>query len=114
MDLNSYGNAIGRVEPGTFVPDIAPSKPPASQPLPDGDNESAIASFRDTVKSLLGSVNDKMTEANQKSEDVASGRSNDLTGTVKSVEEAGLAFQFTMAMRNKLMEAYSEVERMQF
>jgi flagellar hook-basal body complex protein FliE len=31
---------------------------------------------------------------------------------VTSVEEANLALQYTMAIRTKLLDAYSEVERM--
>jgi flagellar hook-basal body complex protein FliE len=30
-----------------------------------------------------------------------------------AVEEANIAFQFTMEVRNRLMEAYNEVMRMQ-
>ena len=36
MDIESYGSAIARVSPGSFVPDIAPkTQAPASQLLPD-------------------------------------------------------------------------------
>jgi flagellar hook-basal body complex protein FliE len=112
MNIDPYGSAISKVSPGTFVPDVAPGAP-ASQPLPD-DQSGAVASFKDTVKSLLGDVNDKMVNASQMSQDLATGKSRDYDGTIKSVEEASLAFQFTMAVRNKLMEAYAEVQQMQF
>ena len=109
-----YGSAISKVVPGTFVPDIGASAP-KSQPLGDdvaGVAGSAGASFKDTVKGLLSDVNDKMVTADQKSTDLALGKSHDLDGTVKSVEEAGLAMQFTLSIRNKLLEAYQEIERM--
>jgi flagellar hook-basal body complex protein FliE len=112
MDIDPYGSAIGRVNPGTFVPDVAPGAP-ASQPLPD-DGGTAATSFRDTVKSMLDDVNTKMTTAGQMSQDLAMGKSNDFDGTIKSVEEATLAFQFTMAIRNKLLDAYQEVQQQQF
>lgn len=112
MDINPYGNAIGHVAPGTFVPDMAPAAP-AAQPLPESDN-SATTSFRDTVKSMLSDVNDKIVGAQQQSVDYATGKTNDLDKTVKSLEEASLAFQFTQSIRNKLMEAYTEVQQMQF
>jgi len=47
------------------------------------------------------------------SEDLATGKSNDYEGTIKGLEEASLAFQFTMSVRNKLMEAYTEIQQMQ-
>jgi flagellar hook-basal body complex protein FliE len=63
---------------------------------------------------MLGNVNDQMMTAQQKSTDLALGKSKDEVGTVKAVEEAALAMQFTLAVRNKVMDAYQEVQRMQF
>jgi flagellar hook-basal body complex protein FliE len=113
MDIQSYGSTMGRVNPGTFVPDIAAPGAPASEPLSSGDVSTAGSSFRDTLSTLLGGVNDKMTDASQMSQDLATGKSNDFNGTIKSVEEASLAFQFTMAVRNKLMDAYTEIQQTQ-
>jgi flagellar hook-basal body complex protein FliE len=115
MDIQSYGSAISSVTPGTFVPDISP-KPPASTPLdagasPDG---TAAASFKDTVRGLLNDVNDKMSTASANSVALATGQSSDFDGTIKSVEEASLAFQFTESVRSKIMEAYTEIQQMQF
>jgi flagellar hook-basal body complex protein FliE len=111
MEIDPYASAIDRVSPGTFVPDIAP-KAPASEPLAGA--AAPGTSFKDTVKSLLGDVNDKLVTAGQMSQDLATGKSNNFDGTIKSVEEASLAFEFTQAVRNKLMDAYTEVQQMQF
>ena len=114
MEIESYGSAIRSVAPGTFVPDMAPQAP-ASQPLEGGQPDgTAAVSFRDTVRSMLDQVNDKMTTASQNSVDLATGRSSDFDGTIKSVEEAGLAFSFTEAVRSKIMESYTEIQQMQF
>ena len=115
MEIQSYGSAISSVQPGTFVPDIS-SKAPASTPLDAGDSPdgTAAASFKDTVKGLLNDVNDKMNTASSNSVALATGQSNDLDGTIKSVEEASLAFQFTESVRSKIMEAYTEIQQMQF
>ena len=113
MEIDPYVSVMSKVTPGSFVPDIAPSGP-AVKPLSGDDAGAGAVSFKDTVKSLLGNVNDKMAGASQMSQDLATGKSNDYDGTIKSVEEASLAFQFTMAIRNKLMDAYSEIQQMQF
>lgn len=107
MDVD-FGKAMSRVVPGTFVPDIGASSPKSEPLVPE-----AGPSFKDTVKSFLNDVNDKMVVADEKSRDLAIGKSHDLEGTVKSVEEAGLAMQFTLSIRNKLLEAYQEIQRMQ-
>ncbi|MDE2482996.1 MAG: flagellar hook-basal body complex protein FliE [bacterium] len=116
MDVNAYGDAIAKVAPGSFVPDISPQGP-RSEPLGDdllGGAGASNVSFKDTVKQMLGNVNDQMVTAQQKSEDLALGKSHDLEGTVKAVEEASLGMQFTLAVRNKILDAYQEVQRMQF
>lgn len=115
MDINSnYGDAMSKVSPGTFAPDISPQGPTA-EPLPeDATGAAGGVSFKDTLAGMLNHVNDQMTDAQQKSEDYALGKSNDLEGTVKSVEEAGLAMQMTLSVRNKIMSAYTEISQMQF
>ena len=115
MEINSYSDAMSKVTPGTFAPDISPQGP-QTQPLPD-DNGLAGAggvSFKDTLAGMGSNVNDQMTQAEQMSTDYALGKSHDLEGTVKSVEEAGLAMQMTLSVRNKIMAAYTEISQMQF
>ncbi|MGC2129088.1 MAG: flagellar hook-basal body complex protein FliE [Candidatus Aquilonibacter sp.] len=115
MEISDYGDAMSKVAPGTFAPDISPQGP-QSEPLTDdmGVAGAGGVSFKDTLSGMLTRVNDQMTDAEQKSTDYALGKSNDLEGTVKSVEEAGLAMQMTMSVRNKLMSAYTEISQMQF
>ena len=113
MDLN-YADAMNLVKPGAFVPDIGSEPAPKVTPIPDGAHPGdAIPSFKDTVKGFLADVNTKLLTSDQNTKDLATGKTNDLTKVVTSVEEANLAMQFTLAMRTKLIEAYQEVARMQ-
>jgi flagellar hook-basal body complex protein FliE len=118
MDITtSYAGAMSAVSPGTFAPDMSPLV--KAEPLPDDGTDTASAgagavTFKNALKDMLSNVNDQMVTAEQKSSDLALGKSNDLEGTVKSLEEAGLSMQMTMAVRNKLMDAYTEVNRMTF
>jgi len=114
MDINSYGDAMAKVAPGTFVPDIGTPLAPQSEPLPEEAAGAGAGSFKATLAGMLEHVNTQMVDAQQKSEDFALGKTNDLEGTVKSVEEAGLAMQMTLAVRNKIMQAYTEISQMQF
>jgi flagellar hook-basal body complex protein FliE len=111
-----YGSAISKVIPGTFVPDIGAAatldERPNVSPIP-GAGEVQGPSFKDTVKSMLTDVNDKINLSDQATRDLADGKTNDLQKVVTSVEEANLALNFTMAMRSKLLEAYTEISRMQ-
>lgn len=113
MDINSaYNAAMSNAIPGSFVPDIAPGSDPKTEAIPGGAPAGG-PSFKDTVKSLLDGVNDKVTQSDQATRDLATGRTNDVSHVVTSVEEANLAMQFTLAIRNKLLDAYTEISRMQ-
>jgi len=115
-----YGSAISKIMPGTFVPDLGAAtkldETPNVGPIPGGAGavgESGGTSFKDTVKAMLADVNDKVNASDQATRDLADGKTNDLQKVVTSVEEANLALNFTMAMRSKLLEAYTEISRMQ-
>jgi len=111
MDISAtYRAAMSSAIPGTFVPDIGAA--PKTDVIPGG-GEAPGASFKDTVKSFLDDVNTKVTQSDQLSRDLATGRTNDVGKVVTSVEEASLAMQFTLAIRNKLLEAYTTVSQMQ-
>ncbi len=113
MDINTnYESAVSKTIPGTFVPDIGGgSNDPQTQAIPGG-GESGL-SFKDTVKSMLGNVNDQVNQSDSLSRDLATGRTNDVSKVVTSVEEANLSMEFTLAIRNKLLDAYTEISRMQ-
>src|SRR5437660_2510147 len=109
MDIPSFGNSMSKVVPGTFVPDIGTSNAPNTAPIPGGEaggvtGAAGTASFSDTLKGMLSDVNDKVNISDQNTRDLASGKTNDMTKVVTSVEEANLAMQFTLSMRNKLLE----------
>lgn len=113
MDINSsYNAAMSKAIPGSFVPDIAPGAEPKTEAIP-GDAAAGGVSFKDTVKSFLGDVNEKVNQSDQLTRDLATGRTNDVGKVVTSVEEANLSMQFTLAIRNKLLDAYTEISRMQ-
>lgn len=112
MDINSaYDAAMRSAVPGTFVPDIG-SNDVKTEAIPGGAATGA-PSFKDTVKSFLADVNDKVNTSNQLSRDLATGKTNDVSKVVTSVEEANLSMQFTLAIRNKLLDAYREISQMQ-
>lgn len=113
MDINTkYTEAMRSAIPGTFVPDIGSSSADVPTTSIPGGADGAT-SFKDTVKSFLSDVSDKVSQSDQLSRDLATGKTNDVSKVVTSVEEANLAMSFTLAIRNKLLDAYTEVSRMQ-
>jgi flagellar hook-basal body complex protein FliE len=70
-------------------------------------------SFGDMLSSKLGEVTNLQDQANQAAQAVASGQSDDLAGASIAVEKASIAIELTGAIRNKALEAYQDVMRMQ-
>jgi flagellar hook-basal body complex protein FliE len=106
-------SAIGNAIPGTFVPDIGKTdEAPAVSAIPAADL-SGTMSFKDYVVKQMTDVNDKLNVADANTRDLATGVTDDIDKVTTSVEEANLALQHMMAIRSKLLDAYSEISRMQ-
>lgn len=77
------------------------------------EKEREKVSFGDTIKGFLEAVNEAQKNSMEKVSNVIRGESDDLTGAMVSLEEARLSFNLMLEIRNKLIEAYKEIERMQ-
>lgn len=79
------------------------------------ENENQNINFQDVFKETIEKVNELQMEANQKSIDFALGGINapDIHEVMISMEKASLALNLTIEIRNKLVEAYQEIMRMQ-
>ena len=70
--------------------------------------------FEDTLKSLVSSVDSQLKEAGQMTEDFATGKNQSLHEVMIASEKAGISLKFLIQIRNKLLEAYQEIMRMNF
>lgn len=64
-------------------------------------------------KELVGKVNDLQTQADNKIKNMVTGESRELHEVMIAVEKANISFQFLTQVRNKAIEAYQDVMRMQ-
>jgi flagellar hook-basal body complex protein FliE len=71
-------------------------------------------SFGRTLDSLIDHVDGQIKEADTKTRDFALGRSTDMVDVMVSTEKASVSFQFLLQIRNKLLEGYQEIMRMNF
>ena len=69
--------------------------------------------FGDTISDFLKAVNDNQKESSQKVQDVIQGKSENLHEAMTKLEESKLSFQLMLEIRNKLLDGYKEIERMQ-
>ena len=71
------------------------------------------ASFVDALKDSIKRVGELEKEADKETEKLAKMESDDVTSTMMAIEKADLTFQLMMQVRNKIIDAYQEIMRMQ-
>ncbi len=79
-----------------------------SQPLKKDESPK----FADTLKGMINQVDELQKASGQSTKDFIAGENIDLHEVMAAGQEAQLSFQFMMEMRNKLLEAYQEINRM--
>lgn len=70
-------------------------------------------SFFDTLKQKLDEVNDKQIQADDITDQFVKGDDVDIHQVMLSTEEAKMSLELAVQIRNKLVEAYQEINRMQ-
>jgi len=70
-------------------------------------------SFSSLLKDKLDEVNDKQISADNAMESFVKGEGTDVHEVMLSAEEAKMSLQLAVQVRNKLVEAYQEINRMQ-
>ena len=69
--------------------------------------------FESRMQELLTETNSSQIQADESVRAMAAGEEVDLHGTMIALEKAGLTMKLTVAVRNKALEAYHEIMRMQ-
>ena len=69
--------------------------------------------FGDVLNQFVSEVNDKQIASGQAVNDLHSGKDIPLHQAMIAMQEAGVAFQLMVEVRNKLLEGYQELMRMQ-
>jgi flagellar hook-basal body complex protein FliE len=109
-----YASALSSIVPTNFVPDIGKNtETPDVTAIPGVAQTDAGATLKDTLEKMLSDVNDKVVTSDANTRDYATGATDDVQKVVTSVEEANLSMQYMMAIRSKLLDAYSEISRLQ-
>lgn len=68
------------------------------------------SSFADTLKQSINEVSKMQQDASQAVEDLASGKTENVSGVMTAMEKSDLAFKTLLAIRSKLMDAYEEIK----
>jgi flagellar hook-basal body complex protein FliE len=70
--------------------------------------------FLETLRGAMDQVNQLQQTADAKVAGMLDGNGMDVHSAMIAVEKADLSFQLMMQVRNKIVQAYQEISRMQF
>lgn len=69
--------------------------------------------FTNWLKTEMHQLNEQITSSENKLEHLATGEYNNLHDVMMSLEKAKLSFELVVQVRNKLLEGYQKIMRMQ-
>lgn len=97
---------ISPISSGAILPDMpTPAAKPNSAGGPD--------SFGATLQGAVREVNGLQVQADKVAAKLATGNIEDVHQAMIAMQKASLAMQFTVQVRNKVIEAYQEIMRTQ-
>lgn len=79
----------------------------------DKSEEKKDISFFDILKEELNEVNEKQVKAEDLTESFIKGDNVDIHEVMLGTEEAKMSLELAVQIRNKIVEAYQEISRMQ-
>jgi flagellar hook-basal body complex protein FliE len=84
-----------------------------AQVSPQSSVEGPGPSFSETLKEAVQSVNDLQKKSDAAMQNLATGRTDNVAEVMIASEKADIALKLMVQVRNKMIEAYQEVMRMQ-
>ncbi len=77
------------------------------------NKEQDIKGFACYLNNAISKTNEIIIQADNISNQFAAGKTDDIHKVLIAVEKADIALQFTLQVRNKIIDAYNEIMRMQ-
>ncbi len=84
-----------------------------NEPAKKAEKPVSGKSFQDTLKESMEKVNELQKEADEAVKKLATGQGGNIHETMLAIEKADISFRMMMQIRNKIVEAYEEIWRMQ-
>jgi flagellar hook-basal body complex protein FliE len=111
--VSKVANPIQEPGQGRTIPlqDLQKLNPSIS--VPSSEHVQGTGSFQNVLGDFLKEVSDKQVVANDTVNGLMSGKNVSLHQAMISMEEASVSFQLMLEVRNKLLDSYQELMRMQ-
>jgi flagellar hook-basal body complex protein FliE len=80
----------------------------------DAGGDAGGGNFSDVLKSAVSTVDQLHDNAASQVANLVQGGGGDINSVMIAVEKADVSFQLMMQVRNKIVSAYQDIEKMQF
>ena len=100
------------VDPGQIGGIGGPEGLQPVRPLAPGARPAGGSNFEDVLANSIKEIEQLQAQADQEITGLVSGEVTNVTQAMVAVQRADLAFRTMMEIRNKLMAAYEEINRM--
>jgi flagellar hook-basal body complex protein FliE len=107
--MNTISNSLS-----AFYTPSATQSATAATPATPNAQDAGESSFGDVLSNAVSGVQQLHANAQQQVTQLAEGDRQDIHSVMIAVEKADVAFQLMMQVRNKIVNAYQEVSKMQF
>ena len=92
----------------------APIKPASPRIQPQSKPDTSPSGAPNLFESFLQQTNHQQIASDQAINDLVTGKTDNVQQVVMAVAKAEMSFQLFMEIRNKLIDSYNELMRMQF
>ena len=111
MDGLTISNSNTLLDRGQTLKEIRDSS--LSVPNPAAEADKGHKSFADTLKDAVQSVNQAQQESDFKMQEIATGKNHNIPEVMIAAEKADISLKLMVQVRNKIIEAYQEIMKMQ-
>lgn len=113
MDGLTISNSDTLIERGQTLKDIRASKTAIANPAAQANEATGSKSFADTLKEAVQNTNQLQKESDVKMQQLATGKTDNVADVMISAEKADISLKLMTSVRNKIIEAYQEIMKMQ-
>jgi flagellar hook-basal body complex protein FliE len=113
--MNSINGSFRQFDPdlGLVQGDSISIRQPSLRPEANSPVSEKGAGFLETLTKSMEEVNEEQVKADQGIKDLIAGKSKNIHETMLQIQKAELSLKTMMQVRNKILEAYKEIMRMQ-
>ena len=113
MDGFTVKNANQFLQTGSLGNRIDQLSQPETKSISSTSEVSGDKSFADTLKAAINEVNDLQQTSNKKMQELSVGKTDNVADVMIASEKADIAMRVMVQVRNKVLDAYNEIMRMQ-